>query len=193
MIISLLSFSSNSAFSKNEVWPFTKTIDFGMSVSELVIQLDINQIHIDSNCNKTFVTYNTKSSTPVTIVYYFNNDTIISNKTKIFGLYQVDVIYSNNLDLTSDDNVVEFHVRDFVNLFGVKYFEKNGNLVSNYNLMNDQANPSGGIFLVDGIWFVFGKNGNVVILNFPTREHIRMGQKSRITYKQKYSINWKCK
>jgi hypothetical protein len=151
---------------------------------------------IDSNsCGKIFVTLNDGVdiyNTPVRIVYSFLNDTIISNNTKIFGLYQVDVIYSNNTDLTSDDDVVEFHVRDFANLFGVRYTEKNGELVSNYNLMNDKTNPSGGVFSVDNVWFVIGKNENVVILNFPTKEHIRMGQKSRITYKKKYSIDWKC-
>lgn len=195
LILSLLSFSSNSVFSKNEVWPFTKTVDFGMSINSFLAQLNHTNYSIDSNSCKKIVTMLDGVDvygTPVQVVYSFYNYTMTSNNTKIFGLYQVDVIYSSNSDLTSDDNVVEFHVVDFAKLFGVKYSKKNGNLVSNYNLMNDKGNPSGGIVLIDGVWFVFGKNGNVVILNFPTKEHIRMGQKSRLTYKQKYSIDWKC-
>lgn len=195
LILSLLSFSSNSVFSKNEVWPFTKTVDFGMSINSFLAQLNHTNYSIDSNSCKKIVTMLDGVDvygTPVQVVYSFYNYTMTSNNTKIFGLYQVDVIYSSNSDLTSDDNVVEFHVVDFAKLFGVKYFEKNGHLVSNYNLMNDKANPSGGIFSVDNVWFVIGKNGNVVILNFPTKEHIRMGQKSRITYRTKYSIDWNC-
>lgn len=196
LILSFISFSAKSNFSKNEVWPFTTTVDFGISTNSFLSQLSNTKYSIDSNsCGKIFVTLNDGVdiyNTPVQIVYSFLNDTIISNNTKIFGLYQVEVVYSNNTDLTSDDNVVELHVRDFANLFGVRYTEKNGELVSNYNLMNDKANPSGGVFSVDNVWFVIGKNENVVILNFPTKEHIRMGHKSRITYKKKYSIDWKC-
>lgn len=195
LILSLISFSSKSNLSKNEVWPFTATVDFGISVNSFLSQLTI-PYSVDSNsCKKTFVNVvdgKDVYGTPVQIVYSFFNDTVVSNNTKIFGLYQVEVIYSNNTDLTSDDNIVEFHVVDFANLFNVKYSKKNGNLVSNYNLLNDKANPSGGIFSVDTVWFVVGNNGNVVILNFPTKEHIRMGQKSRITYKKKYSIDWTC-
>lgn len=196
LILSLFASSTNSIFSKNEVWPFTKTVDFGMSVNSFLSQLTNQTYSIDSNsCKKIFVTMNDGKDaygTPVQIIYSFYNDTTISNKTKIFGLYQVEVIYSNNKDLTSDDNVVEVHVEDFANLFNVKYSKKRGELVSNYNLMNDQANPTGGIFSVDWVWFIVAKNGNIVTLNFPTKERIRMGQKSRLIYKWKYSIDWKC-
>lgn len=195
LILSLISATSNSIFSKNEVWPFTKTVDFGISFNSFLSQLSI-PYSVDSNsCKKKFVTVNDGVDiygTPVTVIYSFYNDTLTSNKTKIFGLYQVEVIYSNNTDLTSDDNVVEFHVIDYANLFGVKYSQKKGNLVSNYNVMNDHANPSGGIFSVDNVWFVIAENGNIVVLNFPTKERIRMGQKSRTIYKKKYSIDWKC-
>lgn len=195
LILSLFA-SSNSIFSKNEVWPFTQTVDFGITSNSFLSQISGKKYVIDSNsCGKIFVTVNDGVDvygSSVKIIYSFYNVSIISNGTKISGLYQVEVIYSNDTDLTSDDNVVEFHVRDFANLFGIKYSEKRGNLVSNYNLVDDNGIFAGGILLIDNVWFVANKNGNVVVLNFPTKEHIRMGQKSRIIYKQKYNIDWKC-
>ena len=195
-IFLLLLFSINSEFSKQTVWPFSSTVDFGISPKALVSTLsNSSDVKLETlPCNKMAITTFMKDSynSPVEIVYYFFNGNVTDGKTKITGLYQIDVIYSNNKDLTSDDNISEVYVQEFVDLFKIKAKKKNGNFVSNYNIMNDSGKPTGGIMLIDWVWWIFGNDGTAVSIDFPTRDHIKMGQKSILSYKQKFSINFKC-
>lgn len=193
----LFSFFSSSIFSQNQVYPFTKTIDFGTPLDIFLLSLESsNQKHQTESfsCDRVAVTVFQKDvyDSVVEIVYYFYNGQKQDQGVTISGLYQITLDYSHDYDLTSDDNIVEYYALEFVDLFGIQVKKKNGKIVENKELFNDGQNPKNGIVNLDGTWWLFGRNGNVASLRFPTREHIKQGQKSRFLFKQKFSINWSC-
>lgn len=193
----VLFISFNSEFSKQTISPFSSTVDFGISPKVLLSDLMTNNDQIKTetlSCNKMSITTFMKDSynSKVEIVYYFFNGMVMNGKDKITGLYQIDVIYSKNKDLTSDDNISEVYVQEYIDLFKIKAKKKNGHFVSNTDIMNDSGKPKSGIMFVDWVWWIFGNDGTAVSIDFPTRDHIKMGQKSIISYKQKFDINFKC-
>lgn len=193
----LFSFFSSSIFSQNQVYPFTKTIDFGTPLDIFLLSLESsNKKHQTESfsCDRVAVTVFQKDvyDSVVEIVYYFYNGQKQDQGVTISGLYQITLDYSHYYDLTSDDNIVEYYVLEFADLFGIQVKKKNGKIVENKELFNDGQNPKNGIVNLDGTWWLFGRNGNVASLRFPTREHIKQGQKSRFLFKQKFSINWSC-
>lgn len=193
----LFSFFSSSIFSQNQVYPFTKTIDFGTPLDIFLLSLESsNKKHQTESfsCDRVAVTVFQKDvyDSVVEIVYYFYNGQKQDQGVTISGLYQITLDYSHYYDLTSDDNIVEYYALEFADLFGIQVKKKNGRIVENKELFNDGQNPKNGIVNLDGTWWLFGRNGNVASLRFPTREHIKQGQKSRFLFKQKFSINWSC-
>lgn len=193
----LFSFFASSIFSQNQVYPFTKTIDFGTPLDIFLLSLESsNKKHQTESfsCDRVAVTVFQKDvyDSVVEIVYYFYNGQKQDQGVTISGLYQITLDYSHYYDLTSDDNIVEYYALEFADLFGIQVKKKNGRIVENKELFNDGQNPKNGIVNLDGTWWLFGRNGNVASLRFPTREHIKQGQKSRFLFKQKFSINWSC-
>lgn len=193
----LFSFFSSSIFSQNQVYPFTKTIDFGTPLDIFLLSLESsNKKHQTESfsCGRVAVTVFQKDvyDSVVEIVYYFYNGQKQDQGVTISGLYQITLDYSHDYDLTSDDNIVEYYALEFADLFGIQVKKKNGKIVENKGILNDGQNPKNGIVNLDGTWWVFDRTGNVASLRFPSREHIKQGQKSRFLFKQKFSINWSC-
>lgn len=196
LVLFLLTIFSKSDFSENRVFPFSSTIDFGTPIDILILSLQVENRHfqIDSfSCDRIAVTTFKKDTRidSVEIVYYFYSNKLRSNGQIISGLYQVELNYSNDMSRTSDDKIVDVFVTEFADLMEVK-IKKHKNIIIENEILNDRQHPKNGVFNLDGVWFVANKEGNVVSFNFPKREFIKRGQKSRIVFKQMFSIDWKC-
>lgn len=196
LFVFLFSTFSKSQFFENHFYPFTKTVDFGTPSNLFLLSLSAahKNYEIDSfSCDRIAVTVFEKDVyDSFEVVYYFYNGHKEDRGVLISGLYQITVDYRNNLDLTLDDKIDEYYALEFADILSVEVKKKNGKIVENREILNDRQNPKNGIVNLDGTWWVFDKNGNVVSLRFPSREHIKQGQKSRIMFKQKFSIDWSC-
>lgn len=196
LVLFLLTIFSKSDFSENRVFPFSSTIDLGTPIDVLILSLQAEgrTYQIDSfSCDRIAVTTFKKDlpNDSVEVVYYFRSIPFITNRQVVSGLYQVELNYSNDMSRTSDDKIVDVFVTEFADLMEVK-IKKRKNIIIENEILNDRQHPKNGVFNLDGVWFVANKEGNVVSFNFPKREFIKRGQKSRIVFKQMFSIDWKC-
>ncbi len=190
-IVATLTALKPSQLAQAEVWPFGSSIDFGISVEQFKTSTNVKYKETFFSCDGTWI-YTTEiepvTNETVDVLYKFYTGTPFKNNGKIVsGLFSIEVFY-RDLDMTSDDGIVQEYVKNFSTLFNIKYKTKNGQVVYT-NEFNDNLEGYG-IYYFDSVWRVINKSGEMVEFNFPTRYRIKEGQVPFIRYRSQYSIQW---